>query len=213
MKRQPTAARQSQIVDVALHILAHKGARQLTAQLLANAIGITAGAIFRHFATMDEVLDAVVDRMETALFADFPPEAPTPFERLRLFFERRALTVATNPDIARVLLTDHLAHAGDTTRAARIMSFKRRSQGFVMTCLEQAKAQQQICADIGVDEAAVLIMGAIMALSQGGPHGPGGSSDSKSAEVTAFAERVWMTIERALQTPTPLTRAQRKRSS
>ena len=109
MKRNTMSERQAQIVDVAMRIIATKGARRFTAQLLATEIGVTAGAVYRHFESMEAIVDAVVERIGAILFEGFPPEAPDPIDRLGLFFRCRTRTILANPHLSRMLLSDHLS--------------------------------------------------------------------------------------------------------
>src|SRR5512143_1176373 len=128
MDRERMSERQAEIVEAATRLLATKGARRFTVQLLADEIGVTGGAIYRHFEGMDEVMSAVVERIGAVLFEGFPPAAEDPLERLRLFFHQRTRSVLAHPHISRLLLSDHLAQAVGKEQAARLEEFKRRSR-------------------------------------------------------------------------------------
>ena len=84
--RKPTTIRRAQIVDAALRIIASHGSRKFTAQLLGKEVGVTAGAIFRHFQTMNDIVEAVIESIETIIFEDFPPKEADPVKRLGIFF-------------------------------------------------------------------------------------------------------------------------------
>lgn len=192
MQGKPTRGRRAQIVGAAMRIIATRGVRKFTAQQLASEIGVTPGAIFRHFKTMDAIVDAVVDRMEAVLAADFPPRLPDPLERLHVFFERRVQTILANPDASRMLLSDHLAQAGGRGRASRVEEFKARSQAFVLACLREA-ARRGLLRDKAEPEAgAVLVIGAIFALAHASTRVLG------KRRVERLSARVWATIEIAL---------------
>ncbi|MBD3298893.1 MAG: TetR family transcriptional regulator, partial [candidate division Zixibacteria bacterium] len=78
--RKPTSVRKTEIVAAAMRILATEGARHFTTERVAAAVGITGGTIFRHFSSMDAILDAMVDHIDEILFADFPPDNSDPLE-------------------------------------------------------------------------------------------------------------------------------------
>lgn len=192
MPRKPTGVRRTEIVDAATRIIATRGARKFTAQLLASEVGVTPGAIFRHFESMGAIVDAVVDRMEAMLSADFPPEAGEPLARLRLFFEQRVRTILAEPHLSRMLLSDHLAQAGGRRQAARVEALKARSRAFLLTCLREAERRGQLRNGVHAEAGAVLVMGAVLALSHGRAHAQG------AGRIEVLAAHVWRTLEGGL---------------
>jgi len=66
-KRRPTDARRSQIVETTLALLADAPIDTLTTRQIAERIGISQPALFRHFRSRGEILEAVVDHAREAL--------------------------------------------------------------------------------------------------------------------------------------------------
>lgn len=194
METKQLTERQAQIVDAALRIIATRGSRRFTAALLAKEVGLTGGALYRHFASMDAVVDAVVDRVGQLLFEGFPPEADDPVERLKLFFFRRARTVLANPHVSRLLLSDHLSQAGGSAQSRRLDEFKRRSREFVMKCLKEADDAGMLDA-MSPEAGAVVVLGSILSLSH-----TAARLESGTASERLFGE-VWSGIERMLRRP------------
>ena len=192
-KRRPTQVRQAQIVEAAMRIIALKGTRKFTAELLGAEVGVTAGAVFRHFKTMDAIVEAVVERMEAILFEGFPPKAADPVERVGIFFQRRAQAIVDSPHLSRLLLSDHLAQAGGPARAARLAEFKRRSRSFVLACLREAQKSGRLRGTCGPEEGTVLILGSILALAHAG------TSIADRGPVEQLSRRVWAVIESTLR--------------
>jgi AcrR family transcriptional regulator len=195
--RKPTAVRRGEIAEAALRILAERGGRHLTARELARAVGISEGAIFRHFPDMEAVVNAVVERMGALLFEGFPPGGADAFARLRSFFERRVRIIAERPCVSRLLLGDEVARAAGPARAARVRGFKRRSQRFVVGCLEEAAAVGQLAPGVRPEAAAVLVLGAILAL------GHATARVRAGRRVEDLAGEVWAALERALRGGAP----------
>jgi AcrR family transcriptional regulator len=193
--RKTVSARETQIVDVAMRIIATKGARRFTAQLLATEIGVTAGAIFRHFESMEAIVDAVVERMGAILFEGFPPEAPDPIERLGLFFQHRTRTIRANPHVSRMLLSDHLSQAAGPAQAARLEEFKRRSRAFVVGCLREAEQDGTLSKEISPEAGAVIMLGSILSLAHAT------ARITSGAGLERLADEVWAAIERTLRAP------------
>lgn len=207
MHGEPMSERQAEIVEVATRLLATKGARRFTVQLLADEIGVTGGAIYRHFESMDEVMGAVVERIGAVLFEGFPPAADDPLERLRRFFHQRTRSVLAHPHISRLLLSDHLAQAVGKAQAARLDEFKRRSQAFVRECLREAEREGLLTSGMSAEAGAVVVLGSILALAHAGARVSGETAlDRLSGEV-------WSGIERMLRGPTPAREQPRTRAS
>jgi AcrR family transcriptional regulator len=196
-RRKPTEIRKAEIVDAAMGIIAARGSRRFTVKLLACEVGITEGAVFRHFESMEAIVDAVVERIGTVLFDSFPPEAPDPIDRLRLFFQHRTRTILSNPHLSRMLLSDHLSQAASPTQAKRLEEFKRRSQTFVLDCLREAEQTRTLSGKISPEAGAVIVLGSILALSHTTARINGG------ARIEQLSDEVWAAIERMLRVLTP----------
>jgi AcrR family transcriptional regulator len=197
MKRNTMSERQAQIVDVAMRIIATKGARRFTAQLLATEIGVTAGAIYRHFESMEAIVDAVVERIGAILFEGFPPEAPDPIDRLGLFFRCRTRTILANPHLSRMLLSDHLSQAAGPAQAERLEEFKRRSRTFVVECLRESAQDRTLSAQLSPEVGAVIVLGSILALSHAT------ALITSGARIERLSDEVWSAIERTLRASSP----------
>lgn len=187
-ERKPTDVRQREIVDAALRIIAMEGSRHFTAKNIATEIGITSGAIFRHYETMGAIADAVVDRMESILFEGFPPDDPDPLRRLELFFKDRVRVILRYQHVAHLLLSDHLKQTAGSERALRVEAFKVRTRDFVKDCLTSAFEQGRLMA--GPEESSVLVLGAIFALAHAST-GPGAGK-----ELEPLSQRIWPLLER-----------------
>ena len=192
--RKPTEVRRQEIIDAAMQILATEGARQFTADRLGTAVGLASGSIFRHFGSMEEILDGIVYRIEEIIFADFPPSADDPLERLRQFFDKRAHVIIEHPEVSRLLLTSMLIPQGcSKIREKRLHEFKRKTRNFVTDCLKEAKASGLLAADISHEESTILIFGAITAIGQMviSKEGFNGKDD--------LIDRVWSLLERTIK--------------
>ena len=54
--RKPSAERRVEIAQAVLRIIGEQGITSFTTTALAKEIGVTSGALFRHFASRDEIL-------------------------------------------------------------------------------------------------------------------------------------------------------------
>jgi AcrR family transcriptional regulator len=193
--RKPTGIRRTEIVDIAMGLLAERGARAFTAKAIADAVGVTNAAVFRHFPAMDAIVDAIVDRMESILFEGFPPQGDDPIARLGAFFESRVRAIREHPHLSRLLLSEHLAQVAGTDSAARIATFRERSQRFVVGCLREARRKDLLAQGVGPEDGAVLVLGAVLSMAHGKAVFRGGAPTARACR------NVWSVLERALRGP------------
>lgn len=191
--RLSTELRQAQIADAALRIIAEKGLGQFTTLAVARDVGLTDGAVFRHFPTKAAVVLAAIERVGEILFEGFPPAHPDPLTRLGRFFRNRVAAVASHPGIGRLLFSEELAHAAGAEGAAQITAFKQRSVGFIRACLTEAEEAGQLAAPVTPRDGTILVVGALMALLYTGDLVP------NPRRAPAEAERTWKTLERILR--------------
>ncbi len=189
-QRKASNVRQFEIVEAAIRIIASQGPRNFTAKRVAAEVGITSGAIFRHFESMAGIVDRAVDRIDRILADDFPENIDHPLERLRLFFLSRTRTIATHPHISQLLLSDHLAQAAGSDSGDRLGMAKRRTRAFVAECLGEAERAGYLAEGVDTNAAALLVLGAVLALSHSG------TQVVRHAETEQLAEDVWATMVR-----------------
>lgn len=191
--RKSTAVRRQEIISAAMQILTTDGARQFTAERLGAAVGLESGSIFRHFDSMEDILDGVVDRIEEIIFIDFPPKADNPLESLRIFFEARVNAIADHPEVSKLLLTSMLIPNGNNeSRVKRLREFKLKSRRFVAKCLKKAKADGLLNKDISYEESSVLVLGCIYAIAHMSIGGEYKKADRK------LTKRMWKILERTI---------------
>lgn len=172
-----------------MRIIATQGTRRFTAASLAREVGISDGALFRHFPSMDAIVDAVVERMDALLFPGFPTGITDPIERLGNFFHQRVKTIREHPDLSRLLLSNHLAQLAGTAHAGRVEEFKAHSQDFVSSCLREARRNGQLCDLPGTEGGTILVLGAILALAHTRER------FERSDKTNRLTNDVWATLE------------------
>ncbi len=189
-RRKPTAVRRDEIVDAALRVMARRGARSFTALAVAREVGVTDGALFRHFPNMDAIADAVVERMEAMLFAVVPPAEADPIGRLGAFFRDRVAVLAAHPHLARLLFSDQLDHLCGPDRAKRMRGFKRRTRETIESCLVEARERGLLRGPLEPREGALLVQGAVFAFG----HLGGSRADARRTTTS-----VWSALESLLR--------------
>jgi AcrR family transcriptional regulator len=190
--RKPAEDRRREIADAALRVIAAQGLGRFTALAIAREVGLTDGALFRHFRSKEEIVDAAIDRVEELLFDGVPPSSEDPIERLGHFFLRRVAVIGEHAGISRLLVSEELARAASETGVKRVEGFRRRSAAFVRACLSEAETLRMLPAGLGAAEASVVVMGSILALA----HWP---VAAQREPAVALAPRIWKALESLLR--------------
>lgn len=167
--RRSSEIRQTELTDAALHIIATRGITALTTRNLATEVGLSTGAIFKHFASLDALLEAVVARVESVLDASYPSKELPARERLERFVEARSAAVGSQLGILRLVLSDQFLMALPERGSARLSRCVHKSWDFVLGCVREGQQAGEFRADIDANALTVMTMGTIhmLALSNG----------------------------------------------
>lgn len=196
--RKPTSVRRREISEAALRVIGEHGATALTTARLARELGLTPGALFRHYASMNEVLEAVVDLAIERVEASFPPEDLAPLERVRRLLLRRIGLITEEPGLAWLLLSDqvYLCVPGDAVD--RLRALVQRSRAFLLRALEEAAERGELRGDLAPAMLLPILSGTVHALSSS--RGVHSRTDTPAA---ARPEQVVEGLLGLLVTPSP----------
>lgn len=184
--RRPTEHRRAEIAEAALHLIATRGIAELSTRQVAEAVGVTAGALFRHFASFDEILCAVAERVEEILRGTYPPEGLSPVERLERFIDARAATVGKNVGILRLVMSEQFALALPQEAARRLQQAIKETRAFVGQAISEAQQRGEIRDDVAPEILTTIVVGTIQVAAfdaARGASGPAGRPDVRSGLV------------------------------
>lgn len=200
-QRRSTETRRVELTDAALHIIATRGIAALSTRTLADEVGLSTGALFRHFATLDDLLDAVVARVEEVLAATYPDAALPPVERLERFIEARSMAVGNQLGILRLVVSEQFLLALPARGSERLAGCVRQSREFVLRCLREGQANGSVRTDVPAEVLAPVVMGTVQMLAL---------STTSHVQRTADARRVRDGLLTLLRSPpAPATRRRR----
>lgn len=109
--RLSTEARQKEIVLTVLTLAAEQGVDAITTQAIAERMGLTQGAVFRHFPSKEAIWSAVLDWLEGEMDAlyrsagDLPP-----LDALEQVFGAYMRLFASYPAVPRLFFSDTFHH-------------------------------------------------------------------------------------------------------
>jgi AcrR family transcriptional regulator len=153
----PAESRKPQIVHVVLQLVVERGADSVSAQLIADAIGVTQPAIFRHFPTKEAIWLAVMDWLEDRLgeiYRAADSEGAALAVLSRMFLEHVRL-VERHPALAKLVFSDHLRLQYPSLQK-RFVKIHRGYEARVAGLIERAKAQGAVPKTLRAADAVIL---------------------------------------------------------
>jgi AcrR family transcriptional regulator len=162
--QQPLTPKQSEIADAALKIIGERGIASLTTASLAEELGVSSGAPFRHFASREEILEAAAQRVADMVADTYPEATLPPLERLRALFLARVSTVGQRADVARFIFSDQFALALPPAAVERMLDLVRGTRAFVLLALEEGIDHGEIRKDLPPKALLPIVMGTLQHL-------------------------------------------------
>lgn len=165
-KYLPADERRAATVEAVVDLAANQNPAEITTAAIAQRMGLTQGALFRHFPTKDSILEAVMGLVSERLLARVDAArdaAGSPIAALEAVFLAHIDFVASHPGVPRMLFGE-LQRAGDTLPKRAVQALIRHYAGRITTLLERAKDAGQVDASVNVAAAAVQFIGSIQGL-------------------------------------------------
>ena len=163
MQGKPTSDRQTDIADAILRVAGREGIGALTMERLGREVGVTSGALFRHFPSRTAMLNEAAQRAVALLETTFPPADLPPLERLREFVMARSRVAAEHSGIPQLVFSEQFSKALPPKGARALRGIVLRTREFVVEALREAGARAEVRRDIPAEELALTVMGTIFA--------------------------------------------------
>ena len=191
MVRQPTEERKQQIAQAALKIIAEQGLGKFTISAIAREVGLSDGALFRHFKSKEQIVLAAIEVLEEKMFQNFPPSGDDSMERLEVLIRERLEFLSDNPYFVRLIFTEQLGQASGKEGVKRVYAMQTRTVDFIRQCLNEAQESKLIRDDLSADQLAVILFGTVF----GAAHHERYESTLPQASARTMSGHLWSTIE------------------
>jgi AcrR family transcriptional regulator len=191
--RKTGIERRQEIALASLKIIGERGLTSLTTASLAEEVGVTTGALFRHFASLNDILRESVRHAVERMEETFPEDTLGPLERLMMLARNRVSVLRSSPGLAWLLRSEqaYLTLPDDAVDALRALV--RRSRKYLLDAIRQGAALGAIRDDIEPEVLLVPIMGTIHALA-----GMPGAHNLASRTDVAKREAVFAALEKMI---------------
>ena len=162
----PAAERRAATVKAVVELAAERNPGEITTSEIASRMGVTQGALFRHFPSKDAILEATMSWVSERLLARIDKAAAgadSPLAALESMFLEHIDFVAAHPGVPRMLLGE-LQRAGETLPKMMVRTLLANYRQRLLRLLEDGKTRAELADDLDTEAGVVLFIGMIQGL-------------------------------------------------
>lgn len=153
--------RQEEIINKAIKIIDQRGIQGLTIKNLAKEIGVTEGAIYRHFENKRQILTSILtlfqDKME-----EFQRSAQltgkTTFWKISATLSHFRKLFEANPAIVSVIFAEEIFQ-NDNELSEKVAGLIKENQEFMLSLIKEGKANGELRAELNEQMMVSSILG------------------------------------------------------
>jgi len=164
--RKSAGERREEIIAAALVLIDRGGPAAATTTAIAERVGVSQAAIFRHFPKREEILLAVVDWIAAYVsprLISAAERAGSPLERLRVVLDTQLGIVRDTPAMPALLFSRELHNENARLRTA-VYGHIGRIHDLLAEILRSGTERGPFRADLDADRAAFMIIGLLQGL-------------------------------------------------
>jgi TetR/AcrR family transcriptional regulator len=164
--RLSTEERQAEIVAAALHLARESSPAVITTSEIAASIGVTQGAVFKHFPTKDAIWLAAMRWVRETLLQTLQAAADgagTPLDALSAVFRAHVDFVIAHPGVPRFIFHE-LQQPADSAAKREVRAVLQGYRQLLLGRLQQSIQQQLVRPDLDPEAAATSFIGLIQGL-------------------------------------------------
>lgn len=164
-QRLPSEQRQAHAIQAVIHMAAEKSPNEITTSAIAQYMGLSQGAIFKHFPNKDAILSAVMEWVANSLLSkvDKAAQDKAALPALEAVMLAHVHFVKSKPGIPRMLFGE-LQRAKDTPAKKMAKTLMTRYGQRIAGLIEQGKSSGEIDSSIQSSSAATMFIGVIQGL-------------------------------------------------
>ncbi|EKD37919.1 MAG: TetR family transcriptional regulator [uncultured bacterium] len=162
----PAEERRTITVKAVIKLAGMQNPSEITTAAIAQYMKLTQGALFRHFATKDEIWQTVMEWVKSQFLVQIDQTERTiadPLTALEVMFVRHIDFVTQYPGVPRILFGE-LQKSKWTPAKGAAQSLIKQYTERLCALIEQGKALGEISDDVDTKDAAVLFIGTIQGL-------------------------------------------------
>jgi TetR/AcrR family transcriptional regulator len=162
----PAEERRTATVEAVIELAASTNPGEITTTAIATRMGLTQGALFRHFPSKDAIIEAVIGWVAEQLMARVHAAAdssPSPLAALEAVFLAHLQFVVAHPGVPRIVF-GQLQYADQTLAKQVVHTMLQRYGQRVAALLADAQARNEVDPALDLNAATTLFIGTIQGL-------------------------------------------------
>jgi AcrR family transcriptional regulator len=165
IKRQSTSLRRKQIIDALRKLIIEYGSENVTVRRIAKEIGVSQGAIYRHFKSKRQILDFLVDYIEENLIGDVEKSDShvSTLEVLENILKSHISAIEQRKGVSFLIVAE-IVSLGDKRLNKKIYEVLKNYMNHIKNVLLRGVKAGEINPEIDLDMAATVFLGIIQGL-------------------------------------------------
>lgn len=158
--------RRERTVEAVIELCGREEPATLTTGRIARRMGVTQGALFRHFPSKEAIWEAAVAWVAERVMARVATAAESvedPLAALEAMFLAHVAFIGEHPGVPRLLI-GQLQHPGPTAASRLVRGLMERYRSRLLRLLEQAGQQGLLRPGLDLDAAVTQFIGCIQGL-------------------------------------------------
>ena len=163
MAKRNTLVRQHQIIEAAKNLITSKGMESVTIDAIAEEVGLTEGAIYRHFSSKHQILTLLIDDIEQSLMEtvdNAKVEGAPALESLGRILEAHLSDVEDRRAVSFIVIAEAMGFDG-TGLSPRVSLMLTHYLDFIRNIFEEGIEDGSIRASVNPEAAATAFFGLI----------------------------------------------------
>ncbi len=165
--RKSATTRKAEIIDAALRLADKVGPDRLTTSAIADAVGVTQPAIFRHFPKKQDLWQSVAERIGATMEARWEKARSlddTPIDQIYVLVAGQLRLIQTTPAITAILFSREL-HAKNQGLRRAFFELLGRFHQVLAGLAADARDAGELRSDLAPNDVASLILGLVQGLA------------------------------------------------
>lgn len=165
-KHLPSEERRAVTVEAVVELAARQNPSDITTMAIARHMGVTQGALFKHFPTKESIIHAVMGWVAERLLSRMDEaigSATSPVAGIEAMFMAHVAFVIEHPGVPRMLFGE-LQRAEATAPKRMVQTIIHRYGERLRHLIEEGKAKGELSTTLDTEAAATLFIGTIQGL-------------------------------------------------
>lgn len=158
--------RQKQIIDVCINLIAQGGIQNLTTKHIAENVGVSEPALYRHFNCKLDILKAILQDFKYTSGKELlriNQSNENNLEKIKRIFLGRVETFSKKPELSTVIFSEEIFQ-NETVLSEEVLQIMNIHQQAIFKLLQEAQQQKSVKSDVPVEHLCIFVMGSLRLL-------------------------------------------------